>query len=319
MYILGLLGVDWGAFFGEIGIWIVFSILKLVRSILNLIFDIANINFIEQDVIREILTRVYIIVGVLMLFKIVISCIQYLINPDKSEDKEGGFGAVVKRALIAIALLALVPTIFDFARTAQNAILEALPKIILGQENYSDIDGIADDLTYTTALSFFGYNEGCNDGSIAGLDNQNSNPMISSIDDILNNASTILATECNGGKRYDFSLISFLVGLATSLYLVVLLTAMVFDVGIRVIKFSFLEMIAPVPIASYIDPKTSKKSFDSWVHNSLSVYADLFIRLGVIFLVLHLFMILFPSFVSNYTLNKEQNFHGGDQDWLILQ
>lgn len=276
-------------------------ILSLVKTILNLIFDIANISFFSEDVIGSIATRVYIIVGVLMLFKITISCIQYLISPDKAEDKENGFGGIIKRALISIALLALVPPIFNFAKSAQNAILDALPKVILGQENTSNIDEIGENIAYTTTLSFFGYSsEQCNDGSIGGLEGANSNPTFSSIDDILKNVREVTTAKCNGEKRYSFN---WLLCIPAAVFLVVILVSMTVDVGIRVIKFGFLEIIAPIPVASYIDPKTSKKSFDSWVHNSISVYADLFIRLGVIYLVLHLFMILLPSFSTSFTLN----------------
>ena len=276
-------------------------ILSLVKTILNLIFDIANISFFSEDVIGSIATRVYIIVGVLMLFKITISCIQYLISPDKAEDKENGFGGIIKRALISIALLALVPSIFNFAKSAQNAILDALPKVILGQENTSNIDEIGENIAYTTTLSFFGYSsEQCNDGSIGGLEGANSNPTFSSIDDILKNVREVTTAKCNGEKRYSFN---WLLCIPAAIFLVVILVSMTVDVGIRVIKFGFLEIIAPIPVASYIDPKTSKKSFDSWVHNSISVYADLFIRLGVIYLVLHLFMILLPSFSDKFILN----------------
>ena len=285
----------------KLGIFICVAFLSLVKGILNLIFDIANIEFFKDDVIGSILTRVYIIVGVLMLFKITISCIQYLINPDKAEDKENGFGGIIKRALISIALLALVPSIFNFAKTAQNAILEALPKVILGQETATNVEEIGESIAYTTALSFFGYKtDNCNDGSIGGYAGEKSNPTFSSVDDILKNTETIVSGKCGSEKRYRFNL---LIGIPTSAFLVIILASMVIDVGIRVVKFGFLEMIAPIPIASYIDPKTSKKSFDSWVHNSISVYADLFIRLGVIYLVLHLFMILLPSFSANFKLN----------------
>jgi len=297
-------------FFLGIFIQIMMLFLKLVRLILDLIFDVANIEFIESTDIESILERVYIIIGILMLFKIVISCIQYLVNPDKLEDKEAGFGAIIKRALIAMALLAFVPTIFKIAKQAQTAIVEALPKIILGAENVSSVENISDKLTFTTALTFFGYNteynvsetdDVCNDGSIAGLGNAQGSPMFSTINDIYNNPDVIVESTCNPhkGKRYE---VNYLIGFASSIYLTILLASMLLDIGIRVIKFSFLEMIAPIPIASYIDPKTSKKSFDSWVHNCLMVYADLFIRIGVIFLVLHLFIMLIPRFVSNFTL-----------------
>lgn len=282
-------------------IWVCMQFMQIAKSILNLIFDLANITFFKDETIGELLTRVYIVVGVLMLFKITISCIQYLVNPDKVDDKENGFGGIAKRTIISVLLLALVPGIFQFAKEAQGGILEAIPAVILGQESLIDIDDMGGSITYTTTLSFFGYtSDSCNDGSIQGHKGGGTSSKFKSIDDIINNTKEITSATCNGGKRYDFNI---LLCLAMGIFLVFILISMVIDIGIRVVKFGFLELIAPIPIASYIDPKTSKKSFDSWVQNSVSVYADLFIRLGVIYLILYLFMTLLPSFQSNFTLN----------------
>lgn len=293
-------------FFDKIGlnqliIWLTMQILNGVKGVLQLIFDIANISFFSEDVISELATRAYIVIGILMVFKITISCIQYLVNPDKVEDKENGFGGIIKRTIISVLLLALVPTLFDFAKTSQNAIAEALPKIILGTENESDIGTISEKIAYTTALSFFGYSEeSCNDGSIGGLKNAKGNPTFETTSDIINNVSTITDATCNGHDRYSFQW-WFLI--PTAGFLLFITLSMVVDVSIRMIKFGFLEIIAPIPIASYIDPKTSKKSFDSWVHSCVSVYIDLFIRLGVIYLIIYLFELILTSFDFNFTLN----------------
>ena len=293
-----------GDFLLELAIKFSMLLLGFVEKFLILIFDIAGISFFSDSTIGEFTTRVYIILGVLMLFKITISCIQYLINPDKAEDKESGFGGILKRTLISIILLALVPSIFTFAKEAQVAISEALPKIILGREKGIDTKSIASDIAYTTALGFFNYkDESCNNGSIGGLANA-SNPKFSSVQDISQNADIIATEQCNGQDRYDFN---WFFCILTGLFLIFIVISMVIDVGIRTIKFGFLELIAPIPIASYIDPKSSKKSFDSWVHNTVTVYVDLFIRLGVIYFILYLFEIFFGSFNLSYEIPNEGN------------
>ena len=273
-------------------------ILNIVKSVLTLIFDIANITLFSDETVSELLTRVYIIIGVLMLFKITISCIQYLVNPDKMEDKESGFGGIAKRAIISVLLLALVPGIFEFAKLAQGAIIEALPKVILGQKDTGNIENMGEEIANVTALSFFSYSsDACNDGSLGGTSSK-----FSSVDSIIKNTGDIVGATCNGERRYSFN---WILCLPAAVFLVIILVSMVLDVGVRAIKFGFLEIIAPIPIASYIDPKTSKKSFDSWVHNCITVYTDLFIRLGVIYLILYLFRILQPilTFQTSLKLN----------------
>lgn len=57
-----------------------------------------------------------------------------------------------------------------------------------------------------------------------------------------------------------------------------------FDIAIRAVKLGFLQLIAPIPIISYIDPKSGKNGmFSRWVKTCLSTYADLFIRLIAIY------------------------------------
>ena len=290
------------------------GILNLIKSILTLVFDIAALDFFggtnaSSQIIDELATRVYIILGVLMLFKITISCIQYLINPDKSDDKDSGFGAIFKRTLLAIVMLALVPSVFNFAKDVQSQIAETLPKVILGAENSFSTTEIGEQIAYSTVLGFFGYSsDACNDGSIAGIADKNGNLVkpggtgvkFASVADVLANRDEIINNKtCSGNNTYSFNYLCIFAGI----FLVFILLSMALDIGIRTIKFGFLQIIAPIPIASYIDPKTSKKSFDSWVHNSVSVYIDLFIRLGVIYFIIYLFQLVFSSFSGSYTIN----------------
>lgn len=64
-----------------------------------------------------------------MLFKIIISFIQILINPDKMDDKEQGVGNILMRVVISLLLIVLVPSIFSLARQLQSYIIPIIPKV----------------------------------------------------------------------------------------------------------------------------------------------------------------------------------------------
>ena len=65
----------------------------------------------------------------------------------------------------------------------------------------------------------------------------------------------------------------------------ILLLYITVKIGIRMIKMFVLEMIAPVPVMSYIDPKSAKDgAFASWLKQLISTFFDLFIRLGVVYI-----------------------------------
>ena len=66
----------------------------LIEGIFQLIIDLANLEIFSQSTINEFASRIYIILGLLMLFKITISFVQMLIDPDKMDDKEQGMGNI---------------------------------------------------------------------------------------------------------------------------------------------------------------------------------------------------------------------------------
>ena len=266
------------------------KLLMWIKPLLSLIFELANTTFFKQDAIKDVTNRIYIILGILMIFKIAVACIQFLISPDKADDKENGFGGIAKRTLISVALLAFVPTIFEYAISLQKPILEAIPAILLGAEqNEGLVDDVSEQIAYITLRSFFDYNtingnsKICNDGSIESKYN--------TTDNVLNNVSEIVSNRtCQGERRYSFD---WLLCFACAIFLIFIFISMAVDVGIRVIKFSLLQILAPIPIASYIDPKSSKKSFDAWKGQCISVYTDLFIRVFIIYLCLYMMLVIF--------------------------
>jgi hypothetical protein len=95
-----------------------------------------------------------------------------------------------------------------------------------------------------------------------------------------------LRTEINddeGGFVINYALfMSTIVGVAT-LYILLLFCI---DIAIRSVKLGFLEMIAPIPILSYIDPKSSKDKgmFHQWYKMCVSTYLSLFLRLFALFM-----------------------------------
>ena len=72
----------------------------------------------------------------------------------------------------------------------------------------------------------------------------------------------------------------FLFSTATGVIIILLLITFCMDVGVRSIKLAFLQLIAPVPIISYIDPKKGKDGmFKKWGEMCFKTYLSLFVRL----------------------------------------
>ena len=271
-----------------------------VEQVLQLIVDLANVNIFSDTTINAFARRIYVILGLVMVFKLMISFIQILIDPDTMSDKEKGVGNVLKRVVISMALIVLVPSIFKMARDVQGYILPIIPKVILGIDSGNEVTepitehNIGNVMAWYSFLPFFDYaNDEC--AATGTIQKAVGGDMavyeiysVSTAADHINDKNS-----CNGGD-YMYShryLISTLVGA----YLLFTLVQVALNVAIRAIKFGICEFVAPIPIASYIDPKTSKSTFDKWVNTSIKVYLDLFIQLISIYFVVFVFMVVFKE------------------------
>lgn len=62
------------------------------------------------------------------------------------------------------------------------------------------------------------------------------------------------------------------------------------DIAVRSIKLAILRLLAPIPVISYIEPKSSQDGgmFSSWVKALTSTYLDLFLRLAIVYFAIFL-------------------------------
>ena len=93
-----------------------------VEKLYSLIVQIANVN-VFGDYIYEFMDRVYAFLAVFMLFKLSISVVNYILNPDQLSDKTKGFSKLIQQVIIVIALIIFVHTIFTWAYDLQATIL----------------------------------------------------------------------------------------------------------------------------------------------------------------------------------------------------
>lgn len=78
---------------------------------------------------------------------------------------------------------------------------------------------------------------------------------------------------------------------STILGVVVILLLLTFclDVALRSIKLSFLQLIAPIPIISLVDPKSGKDGlFKQWYQMCFKAYISLFVRLLALFFAIYI-------------------------------
>lgn len=251
---------------------ITYSVFELIEWVMHGIFDIAALQT-NQGLIGDIYMRIYVLLGIFMAFKLIVSFLKYLANPDLMMDKEKGAGKLITRVVTMLVLLILLPMLFPLLNRVQTEFLPVLPRVILGQntDNSNTVSSNAKVLSTAMLSAFY-------TPSTAIRESDRPDP-ITDIDDLMD---TYL-DKTNGYYAYDFSWAAPIAGVVV----VLILLSMTIKIGIRIFKLLILEMVAPIPVMSYIDPKSSKDgAFASWAKQLTSTFLDIFVRLGVIYVVL---------------------------------
>ena len=254
-----------------------------------LLIKIADTN-VFGELIYQYLGRIYTFLGIFMVFKLSFAMINYIINPDTLTDKGKGFSKLITNVVISLILLAITPNLFDAAFKLQSDLLSsnAVYQIVTGKklptsdgnsnkslEENAKVQG--KEMSYAVYSSFI-YKSGGDDYE---LEDQK-------ICEIKAGATCLLDEDViikKDGKKFTYEykyLISTICGCAVAYMLLMFC----FDAAVRSVKLGFLQIIAPIPILSMIDPGKGSDKVSKWGKECGKTFIDLFIRLAGIFFAL---------------------------------
>ena len=320
----------------------------LIPLIYKLFIYLSELNLFSGDSnpLNSLISHVYVLLGIFMLFKVSFSLLQYLVDPNAFRDSSKGMGKLITNVLVVLVLLVSVPEIFNAAMVVQKTIVHsnAIGQLILGANatDYSgtvssdgkiDAEGVevmAKDLEFMLFGAFYSLNTNLPDftscsgtsGIFGSVDmaQANNGACLNAIQDNFPDDATSAGVtlydffkytgsgeECNAEgvcdkrnfQHFDKLLwwkidgeyvINYLPIISTiaGVYVVFLLVSFSIDIAIRAIKLCFLQMIAPIAIVSYVDPKESisNSKLYNWIKECASTYFSLFLRLATIFLIM---------------------------------
>ena len=149
---------------------IIYNVLLLIDGaiydLIDSVFDIFNFltkaNLFDNQTYSDIVRRVYIVLGMVMMFALAYSLLKAIINPDEFAKGETSFPKLIKNVVISLAIIAVLPTIFTVAFNIQNSLInqDTIPKLVLGDsfqdEDYNDPGRV---ISYNTFAAFLHVNE----------------------------------------------------------------------------------------------------------------------------------------------------------------
>lgn len=286
---------------------IVYSLIPVVyRGIFEFI-DIDKIIGVgnTQNLLNTAKETVYSFLAIFMFFRVAFSLITMLVDPSLIDDKSKGAKKIVLNIFICLGLIVVVPVFFRVAKNIQTRVLEE--KIIeraVGGDIYSNDQNynLGNELALSTWSVFLQpvVDEGDAYDAWKGVF-ESGNPTIwplpvlaTHLNDttggILGGLATKIAgvaaiLRATGTVTYQLGYIWLISGLV-GIYVVWTMIKLLIDVAYRSIKFLLLEVISPIAIISYIDPKSSEKGlFSKWLSETLKTYLSLFIRIFIFAMV----------------------------------
>lgn len=302
-------------FINEIQFNLVAPIFKLLAWSYDLLISFVDDSLFSSDKIGIFTDSIYVLVGIFMLFRLAISMLNYLINPDSFSDKSTGGTKMLTRIVVSMLLIIGSSFVFDELMVLQKNIVSTDGGIIFrilrlndgsGNAVSSSVDFPEDGkcvatggsvLASTSIKAFINYTNidkdtfekellmyfaRSNDDSC----DANNNSVDGSVDhyNAVNNIKGYFSNE-------DLN-IDMLLALIAGIGIVVFILIMAIDIVVRNLKILLLQMISPVAFVSYMNHKD--KIFSQWLKNYGSVYADLFIKLIAL-----AFVIVLVNFLHN--------------------
>lgn len=275
---------------------------------------VSKVEIFSNDELALITRRVYMILGIVMLFVFAYNIILAILNPDTVNGKDDkSFKGMIKNLVISVVLLITFPLICRYLQIFQNHIVEdnTLGKIITGStvgSDYTKKSALEVPVTIFTAF----YHPLSENGEAVTMFECQHQGESSYVNDAgktieLTNIGTAelcdryveLAEKAATGNIFDLSkfmqdkelkhgipdgkmeylwLVSTIAGgLAAYMFL-----SFSLDLGVRAAKLAVLKLIAPVPIFVKVFPK-QKSMYDKWQGEFIKTYLQVFERIIVIY------------------------------------
>lgn len=266
----------------------------LLGGIYKVFFLVANATIVSGDVIKVFYSRIQLILGILMIFKLAMSILNIIINPDSIKDQKQGPSKIVTRIVVALFMLTLVIPInipnaadkslnayindhgilFGFLYKAQDSILSEniLAKLILGTSSDNtaddmDVNNLSDvgNVMASTVLKVFIRINVKDDTQPPCEDSETCENTIcagevneSHYAEENVDPQVILShinDSCGSGSSERYAFgYTPIIGAIVMLIMTIVITGFTVDIAVRAIKLAILRMVAPVPIISYINP-----------------------------------------------------------------
>ncbi len=283
----------------------------LIDMLYTLLMSIANTQLFSASTYAEFATRIYAILGIVMLFIVAFQLLTMIVDPEKITSGDMPASKIALNIVLTIVILTLLPTGFKYLYRFQQVVVSEniIGKILIGDVNESDSTTNSSNVGKNIAVIMYdafiyplGFEGNANLGCQTGVVASNFCPVYLRVTNPTNETDYGVIFRYNTSKirkEIDDGEVQYMGGLSLIAggFVCYLLISFCIDLGVRVIKLAYFQLVAPVPVAMRIIPKQNTV-FDNWLKGLTKTYLDLFIRLLIIFLCVYLINLV-PDAINN--------------------
>ncbi len=262
----------------EICIGIDKQLIAYSNQVYNYFIQIINGTLFTPSLVKELLNKVYIVIGIVIFFKVVVISIKYMVNPEMFLDDKLGAQTLVKRFIIGSIIIIMIPTIFGVARRLQSAIISdhVIEKMVLNDQQYREIINNRDPGKRVSVMifrGFFNWNSGIEPESFPNLySNFEQIDKYLSVDSL--SEDKINTKE---GDTFVFNYVPVISTMAIAAFLIMLIKFSL-EVLLRAFKLVLMQLMAPFVITSYMLDPSKEEQMKKWTNTTLSIYLLMFVR-----------------------------------------
>ena len=306
-----------------ISVWLALGGIIFVIRLVSFAIDIMLINFIgkiydyfrmildgklfNDAVIDAVMKNVYIFIGVILLFRLMLVLIKYIINPELISDGKAGANQLVKRVIIGVAGITLIPSIFNFINDFQVAILSdgVIQRIIIPDDIMQTVKKKEQNAgKYIGTYVFAGF---INPSTKASAATKQSYKIalkkgdLTSINPVEGGLMNVAGYEYN----YFFFLSTFILG-----YVLFLMLKYCLDLVGRMFRMFLYQLLAPIAMIEYMINGADDGVFKTWKTAVISTYCMMFVRVFAIWFVVFVMTLMSgdlpkDTYVTGTLLNED--------------
>lgn len=303
------------------------GIYYLVEIVYKVFYYLASASILDENIVRNVTTRIYTILAIVMVFVLAFNLLNYIIDPDKITDKKVGASTFVKDVIIALVIITVSPMLFTKLYALQSAVITSgvIENLVLGgnssegtlgSEDFKNNPGPyktltayyvghgADRMIASIYVAFLYPNDPngftAMDCGVEGKDDGTYKDYCTAYTKVKDGYGLSAFSGFTTNDKYNYT--PFLTTVA-GIVLFFFMLSFCLNLAKRVGKLAIIQLIAPIPVTLELLP--NKKGLrKTWIDTLIKVYIEVFFYLLAMYVIIF-FISIIPDTVARIAFDND--------------